>query len=362
MPIKHHGRKHMRTWKHLGLMTAAAVVFAATPVLAGAAEYKEMMQSFIGDWVVNGTTPQGMPSVPAGVKYTMRQGCNWNATGDAIVVDWDATTVDGKLFQIGSGVLSWDNDSQSMTFEFSGRVGGNHQFHGSAKSTSCDGTSASWKGHQTDSEGTTMWFTKTDDMSGGKWNSTIDFCDKNWKPMGHSVKLTFEKYNNFVGNAGSIGAIIGTWEAKKTDSQGNTTTQMNMYEWGPGKRCIIGRYYETSNGKTAFIGTETIYWNADAGQIQGSYWDDDGVNITWATNEISENGSMVTWAVAYWGHTPDGMPINGSATFSMQGTNTMRLSFNEAWYAGQMAPANSIKSMDQQYTRTSNTVANVKTN
>ena len=63
----------MRTWKHLGLMAAAAVVFAATPVLAGAAEYKEMMQNYIGDWVVNGTTPEGMPSVPAGVKYSTYQ-------------------------------------------------------------------------------------------------------------------------------------------------------------------------------------------------------------------------------------------------------------------------------------------------
>ncbi|MEE2906703.1 MAG: hypothetical protein VX527_02620 [Planctomycetota bacterium] len=345
----------------VGVLATAALV-APAAIAADQAAAMKNLTSYIGTWESDGTTTDAWPNIPAGVKYTLRTEYKWNSTMDMALSDWKMTTADGTTLSMGTGMLTWSPHHKTLIYEYTGQDKG-VPFHGSATMTGLTDTSVTWQCYERDSNGKQMWYLSTDtfpNMSGNSWTSTMQTCDSNWQPTGDANPTTMTRMNKFAESCGPMSDLIGTWTWDTKDASGQSMTMTQTYEWGPGNRSIMGKYYETQNGVTVMTACETIYSRSSGKGIRGHYWNNKGGNINWNMTEMEDNGSDSWWSTSFWGTSADGTPITGSSKGQLSNGNTMTFQIERFDYGGTNMPTEGMNPKGRIFKRTS-TMANVPT-
>ncbi|MDP7189723.1 MAG: hypothetical protein QGI74_07650 [Phycisphaerales bacterium] len=349
-------------------ITAAGAVVALASSAALAVDQDQAMQAmngFVGHWEATGTTPEGMQLIKSGTNYTLDENYQWTDDRSALLVNWTMQSKGDIEIPLswGSGMMRWSEADKTLIYEWSGQENGT-SVHGSATCASMTTNSLRWETEATDRLGRTTWFTVTTTFpnlhDNSSWTNEFQFTDKDWKPTGKPSTIEMHRYNAFAANAGKMSEMVGTWSRTLPGSNKETWT----CKWGPGQRSLVGNRYATRNGSTSLVGMETIAWDEESNQFRGRYWDDQGVMINWAANNITSNGKSISWVSDWWGWSPDGTPMNGTRTSSIENGKTLSYTFGDSWYGGQSVPAATMNAMfvsDAPFTRVSTTVANVPT-
>ena len=352
---------HALTKIMVGVAATAAMTSSAAIAGDQAAAIKHLT-SYIGSWETHGKTTGDWPNIPEGIEYTLRTEYKWNSTMDTALSDWRMTTADGKTLSMGTGMLTWSPHHETLIYEYTGQDKG-VPFHGSAKMTGYTDTSTTWQSYEQDSKGTQMWYTSTDTfpgMSGNSWTSSMQPCDSNWKPTDTANSYKMTRVNQFAEACGPMADLIGTWTWNTKDESGQPMTKTQTYEWGPGNRSIMGRYYETQNGVTVMNACETVYSSSTGKGIRGHYWNNKGGNINWNMTEKEDNGSESWWSANFWGRSADGTPITGSTMGRISNGNRMTFHIDRMDYGGTNMPTDSMNPKGRVFKRTSK-MANVPT-
>ena len=356
----------MQTFTKIIAGVATATVMTATTALAGAPDQATAMKhlaSYIGSWETSGTTTDAFPNLPAGVEYTEVTEYRWNGEMDTVVSNWKMSTKKGQVLSMGTGMLTWSDDHKTLVLEYTGQDKGT-PFHGSATLSKLTENASSWQCYEQDAKGTQIWYLSTDTFPNGpgnSWSSSMQSCDSNWQSTGDTETSSMSRVNMFTKHCGPIADMIGTWTWKTKDDAGTPMTKTNTYEWGPGKRSIMCRFYETRNGETTLMACETMYSTEDGKGIRGNYWNNKGGNIDWLITEMTENGSNAHWSSNFWGNSADGTPISGEITGHMTNANQFNYNIVRMNYGGTDMPTEGMNPENRLFKRTS-TMATVPTN
>ncbi|MCH2133504.1 MAG: hypothetical protein MK116_07125 [Phycisphaerales bacterium] len=348
----------------LTITVAATAAMMSTSAMADQKdEAMKHLASYIGQWESGGMTNTTWPNIPAGIKYTSKHEFQWNSMMDTILVDWRMTSAGGKTLSMGTGMMTWSDLHDTLVYEYTGQDMG-ISFHGSCKMTSYTDKGMTWRGTESAEKGEAIWYESTDTFpsaSGNSWTASFQPCDSKWNATGKPDKTEMARVNTFPESCGPMKELVGTWSWTTTDDAGNPTTRTETYEWGPGNRSIMGRFYETQDGQTMMTACETIYANNNGKGIRGHYWDNKGLNVNWSMMDMEDKGSESWWTINYWGRAADGTSINGTGTGKLMGTNRRTFDFDTMYYGGTEMSAADMNPEGRVFKRTS-TMANVPTN
>ncbi|MAT80595.1 MAG: hypothetical protein CMJ29_02990 [Phycisphaerae bacterium] len=333
-------------------ITMSTYTLAATPDQESAMKH---LASYVGSWESTGKTTDAFPNIPAGKDYMEIVEYRWNTAMDTVLSNWKVETTDGTILSIGTGMLTWSPDHKTLVIEYTGQDKG-IPFHGSATLGKLSGNASQWNCHERDAKGNEIWYISTDTFPsepGNQWTSSMQPCDSNWKPKGDSNTRQMSRVNMFTRNCGPVADLMGTWTWKTTDGDGTPMTMTNTYEWGPGERSILCRFYETTKGETTLIACESIYSSEDGKGVRGDYWNNKGDNVDWYITRMEQNGSNAWWTSTFWGTSADGTPINGEIRVQMTDSERMSYTFERMSYGGTDMPTSDLNPKDRLFKRVS---------
>lgn len=238
-----------------------------------------------GQWQSSGVTEDMWVGIPSGLDYTHTMSCRFDVDTGRLVDHGQMQAEDGTIISTGSGVMTWDDNLNTVVGTFSGFDMG-EPFHGRSVLKLATEDTLSWEYTEMSRGETTVY------------EQVVTYTGRNTRKNSYKVKGSdaepWVNTDRRVKPAKSMLAeagLSGTWVTQADDGSESKT----VVSWAAGEHVLKHeRFDRIPGGDWSSSSLFVWYWDDHHNHIATMYLDDHGTVIHGSVESISKTEDTVT--------------------------------------------------------------------